>query len=649
EEGPETRVFLGSSIVSGTARALVTGTGPRTAFGSIVARLAVRAPETEFDRGTRRFGYLIMETVFALVIFVFLANAMMKRDLLESLLFAVALAVGLTPEFLPVITAVTLGQGAVKLAKLGVVVKHLSAMQNFGSIDVLCSDKTGTLTSGEMAWRKAVDPMGQASDSVFRLGYISSAFETGIRSPLDQAILAAKKIDTSRCRKLDEVPFDFERRRLSVVVEEEGKAVLITKGAPEGIFAICSRFRSGGEELALSVEMRASCEAIYKGFSENGMRVLAVASRSLSSAASPVTKSDEVDLTLEGFLAFFDPPLEHAGQVIRNFRRDGVKVKILTGDNELVARHVCQDIGIDSGKIIFGQDIEHMTDSALAHVAEANDVFARVSPAHKNRIILALKSRKHVVGFMGDGINDAPSLHAADVGISFSTAVDVARETADIVLLKRDLRVLHQGILEGRKAFGNVMKYLLMGTSSNFGNMFSMAAASIFLPFLPMLPVQILLNNFLYDLAQITIPTDHVDKEFIRKPRHWDISLVGKFMLFIGPISSVYDLLTFYVLLRVFRAPEALFHTGWFVESLITQTVVIFSIRTFGSPFKSRPSGFLAATVLGVTLVGMLLPISPFAKALGFVPLPVTFFAFLGVVTVTYLSLVELVKRHLMK
>lgn len=648
-ETADAKVYLGSSVVSGTARALVTETGPRTAYGSIVARLADRAPETEFDRGARHFGLLIMQTVFGLVIFVFLANAMLHRDLLESLLFAVALAVGLTPEFLPVISAVTLGRGAVRLAELGVVVKHLSAMQNFGSIDILCSDKTGTLTSGEMGWRSSVDPLGNPSEAVFRLGYINSFFETGIRSPLEQAILAAKTVDMSQYRKLDEVPFDFERRRLSVAVGEEGRAFLITKGSPEGILGVCSRFRGGRAEEPLTPEMRSRCEEIYKQLSETGVRVLAVATRALPPGENPVTKSDERDLVLEGFLGFFDPPLAHIAQVVRSFREDGVRVKVLTGDSDLVARHVCHEIGINAKNIILGQEIERMSDSALAHVAETCDVFARITPAHKNRIILALKSRKHVVGYMGDGINDAPSLRAADVGISFSSAVDVARETADIILLKRDLRVLHQGILEGRKAFGNVMKYLLMGTSSNFGNMFSMAIASLVLPFLPMLPAQILLNNFLYDLAQITIPTDRVDDAYVRKPRHWDISIIGKFMVFIGPLSSIYDFLTFYVLLKFFRASEHFFQTGWFVESLVTQTLVIFSIRTFGSPFKSRPSNLLAATVACVVLIGLLLPVSPFAKLLGFVPLPAVFFLYLAGLTVTYLFLVEKVKRRLMR
>jgi P-type Mg2+ transporter len=640
-------VFLGTSVVSGTATGMVTATGPATAFGDIAARLAAKPPETEFERGTKQFGYLIMKTIIFLVFFVVLVSIVMRHNPLESILFALALAVGLTPEFLPMITTVTLGRGALHMARQKVIVKHLEAIQNFGSMDVLCSDKTGTLTSGEMTLNQHVDALGNPSDRVLLLGYINSAFESGVKNPINVAILKHDPLDISAYTKVDEIPFDFERRRLSVVAEAKGECLLITKGAPEGVLTCCSRFETNGQTQPLDNDARARCQAVYDGLSATGFRVLAVASRTL-----PQQKvcriDDEKDLVLSGFLAFSDPPLVDAAESLEALRRDGVRVKILTGDSELVAQHVCSEVGLDSKHIVLGGELDRLSDSALAAVAEKTIVFARVSPAQKHRIILSLKARGHVVGYLGDGINDAPSLHSADVGISVSTAVDVAKEAADIILLERSLRVLHQGILEGRKAFGNVMKYLLMGTSSNFGNMFSMAAAAMFLPFLPMLPTQILLNNFLYDLAQITIPTDNVDATYIDKPRRWDIKLIRDFMIYIGPISSIYDFLTFYALLKIFHASEALFHTGWFVESLATQTLVLFIIRTAGNPFRSRPSLPLAITTVLIVVVGIALPISPLARVFGFTPVPAMFFLFLAGAVVTYLLLVELVKRRLM-
>jgi P-type Mg2+ transporter len=641
-------VFLGTSVVSGTATALVVATGPATAFGDIAARLAMRPPETEFERGTRQFALFITRTVFFLVLFVLLASALLHRAFLESLLFAVALAVGLTPEFLPMISAVTLSRGAAHMARQKVIVKHLEAIENFGSMDILCSDKTGTLTSGDMVLDRSLDPFGQVSERPFTLACINSSHQTGIKSPLDAAILKHGGAVINEYRKIDEIPFDFERRRLSVVVENSGGRLLVTKGAPEGVIACCTAYEVGDRRGVLDEAQRARCEATYRELSAQGSRVLAIAY-----AATPLQAvygtHDECDLVLAGFVSFFDPPMEGVAEAIRALRRDGVVVKILTGDSELVAQHVCGQVGLDSVRIVGGDEIERMTDSALAAVAEHTTVFARVSPSHKTRIILALKSRNHVVGFLGDGINDAPSLHTADVGVSVATAVDVAKDAADIILLERDLGVLHAGILEGRRAFGNVMKYLLMGTSSNFGNMFSMAGAFLFLPFLPMLPTQILLNNFLYDLAQITIPTDNVDDAFIEIPQRWNIGIIQRFMMVIGPISSIYDFLTFGVLLWIFRASEALFQTGWFVESLATQTLVLFVIRTVGTPWRSRPSLPLAMTTVLVVLIGVMLPFTPLAATLGFVPLPGAYFAFLGGVTLTYLVLVEVVKRRLMR
>ncbi len=642
-------VFLGTSVVSGTALAEVKATGRATQFGDIAARLAAKPPQTEFERGLQQFGLLITRTVFFLVLFVVVVNLAFHRNALDSFLFAIALAVGLTPEFLPMITTVTLARGAVRIARHHVIVKNLAAIQNFGSIDVLCSDKTGTLTSGEMTLDQNVDPLGKPSERVVDLAYLDCLYSTGAKgaNPLDAAILRCDRPARPDCSKLDEIPFDFERRRHSVVVQCGQERQLITKGAPEGVLAVCSKYHVDGSEHVLDAEMRTKCDEAQRRLCANGYRVLAVAVRSVEPQAA-YRLADEKDMVLAGFLAFIDPPLADAAEAVRALRRDGVDLKILTGDNELVARHVCTQVGIEVRRIVLGSEMERMSDAALAHRAEETTIFARVSPAQKNRIILALKARRHVVGYMGDGINDAPSLHAADVGISVAGGVEVARDAAEIILLRPGLDVLHAGVIEGRKAFGNVMKYLLMGTSSNFGNMFSMAVASVFLKFLPMLPTQILLNNFLYDLAQVTIPTDNVDPDFSRKPRRWDLKLIRDFMLFIGPISSIYDFLTFYVLLRIFRASEMEFHTGWFVESLATQTLVLFVIRTAGNPLRSRPSVALAVTTVAVVAIGILLPFTPLAVPLGFTPLPWGFFAFLGGATVTYLALVEVVKRRLM-
>lgn len=655
------KVFLGTSVVSGNGLALVIATGKATSFGEIATRLATKPPETEFERGTRQFGLLIMKTTILLVLFVLLVSVVLHHNRLESLLFAVALAVGLTPEFLPMITTVTLGQGAVHMAHKKVIVKHLEAIQNFGSIDVLCSDKTGTLTSGEMSLDQHVDPFGTPSERVFLLAYLNSLHETGVSNPLDQAIKESRSRDPLDAavqkhdhpdihtyRKLDEVPFDFERRRVSIVVTNGNERLLITKGAPESVLAVCSHYELNGQQNRLDVDARTRAEATYSGFCAKGLRILAVAYAAVPEK-NVYGPGDESELVLAGFLTFADPPLESARLALQALKRDGVEVKILTGDNELVTRHICSQVGLADGRIILGTEVERMTDPALAHAAEQTSVFARVSPSQKNRIILALKHRSHVVGYLGDGINDAPSLHAADVGISVSTAVDVAKDAADFILLERSLDVLHDGIIEGRKSFGNVMKYLLMGTSSNFGNMFSMAVASLLLPFLPMLPTQILLNNFLYDLAQITIPTDHVDQTFIHKPQRWNVQMIRDFMIYIGPISSIYDFLTFFALLKVFHASEQLFHAGWFVESLATQTLVIFVIRTAGNPLRSRPSLPLMVTTLLVVLVGIALPFTRLGEILGFDPLPAGFLVFMFFATATYLLLVHQVKRRLMR
>ena len=653
-------VFMGASVVSGNAIAEITATGPRTMFGEVAHALARRRPPSDFESGIARFGTLILKTVLFLVLFVFVVAAALHRDPFQSLLFAVALAVGLTPEFLPMITTVTLTRGALRMAKEKVIVKNLAAIQNFGSIDILCSDKTGTLTTGEMTLEVHVDPRGAPSERPLLLAYVNSFFESGVENPLDTAVLVKAKLnpldaavlrhdhpDISGFEKVDEVPFDFERRRVSVVVARGGERLLVTKGAPEHVISIASTYEVDGRVLPLDETSRAQATATFEKLGAEGLRVLAVAYARLSIRTS-YAKEDERDLTLAGYVAFVDPPREDAREVLAALRKEGIHVKILTGDSELVAAHICVRVGIRSGHILLGRDLDTLSDPALGLRAERAHVFARVSPAQKNRILRALKSRGHVTGFLGDGINDAPSLRAADVGISVSGAVDVAKEAADIILLEPDLKVLLAGVVEGRRAFGNVMKYLLMGTSSNFGNMFSMAGAALFLPFLPMLPTQILLNNFLYDLAQITIPSDNVDPSFVRKPRPLNIDLVRRFMLGIGPVSSLYDFLTFFVLLKLFHATEAQFHTGWFVESLATQTLVIFVIRTAKNPFKSRPSRPLVLTSLAIVAIGLILPFIPLGNWLGFVPLPASYFAFLAAATATYLFLVNVVKRALL-
>ncbi len=640
-------LFLGTSIVSGTASAVVLATGRATAFGDIVARLAARPDETEFDRGMRRFGMLILQTVTFLVLFILVVNVALGRNALESILFSVALAVGLTPEFLPMITTVTLAKGALRMAREKVIVKHLAAIQNLGSIDILCSDKTGTLTAGTMSLDASLDPRGSPSQRALVLGRLNSEFESGIRSPLDTAILEGAGL-ADGYRKTDEVPFDFERRRLSVVLEHGDAFMLVTKGAPEGVLDACSSYEVDGDVRVLDVDTRSRSLATFRELSSRGFRVLAVACRAVAQGTG-FHASDERELTFVGFLTFADHLLDGVQASIADLNRDGVQIKIVTGDNELVTRYICGQCGIDAGRIVLGSELDHLDEPALAHLAEQTAVFARVSPGQKHRIIQALKAGGHVVGFMGDGINDAPSLHAADVGISVAGAVDIAREASDIILLERRLDVLHAGIIAGRSSFGNVLKYLLMGTSSNFGNMFSMAGATLLLPFLPMLPTQILLNNFLYDLAQITIPTDNVDPIHIRRPQRWDIGLIRRFMIIMGPLSSIYDFLTFFALLHWFHFGEAGFHTGWFLESLATQTLVLFVIRTMGRPWSNRPSLPLAITTVLVVVIGGVLPFTPVASALGLVPLPLSYFAFVAVVVVTYLGLVEIVKHRVIR
>jgi Mg2+-importing ATPase len=643
----ENGVFMGSSVVSGAATMRVLATGAATELGKIAASLSRQPPPSAFERGTRHFGMLIMRLTMLLVLFTLLVNLAFQRPLLESFLFAVALAVGLTPELLPMVVSVTLARGAQRMAAKKVIVKRLAAIQDMGSMDVLATDKTGTLTEARIRLERHIDASGAASQRVLELAYLNSFFESGLKSPLDEAILAHGEIDVSGWRKIDEVPFDFERRRVSVLAEKDGRRILAVKGAPEDILALCTTWETpAGTVAALDDATRARIVALFETLGDEGFRALAIAWRAVAPDHPHAVVTDETELTFAGFAAFLDPPKASAATAMAHLAASGVAVKILTGDNERVTRHVCQTLAIPVSGVLTGRDIAHMDDAALrARVDEVN-LFCRVNPAQKNRILLALKARGHAVGYLGDGINDAPSLQTADIGISVDGAVDVAREAADLVLLEHDLDVLHDGILEGRRTFGNVMKYIMMATSSNFGNMFSMAAATLFLPFLPMLPMQILLNNLLYDVSEIPLPLDNVDAEDLARPRQWDMRFIRNFMVSIGPISSLFDFLTFYLLIAVFDANAVLFRSGWFVESIATQVLVIFVIRTRRNPLRSRPHPWLAITSLAVVALAIALPFSPLAPALGFTPLPGGFFAVLGALIGAYLLLVEIAKRR---
>lgn len=635
-------VFMGSSVVSGSAQVQIGRTGSETALGQIAVSLAEQAPPTAFEIGTRHFGMLIMRLTLMLVLFTLLVNVALHRSLLDSFLFAIALAVGLTPELLPMVVSVTLTRGALRMATLKVIVKRPSAIQDMGAMDVLCTDKTGTLTEARIHLERHVDANGLDNEHVLALAYLNSYFESGLKSPMDDAILAHEDIDVSDWKKIDEVPFDFERRRVSVLVERANARRLVVKGAPEDVMRLCTHYQSGdGDTVPLDNEAKLRIEQLFDQLGQEGFRVLGIAWRDVPIEHPHAVVSDESELVFAGFAAFLDPPKASAGHALQAMATSGVAVKIVTGDNELVTRHVCNQLGVAIEGILTGTEIAAMNDDALRARVESVNLFCRVNPSQKNRIILALKARGHVVGYLGDGINDAPSLHTADVGISVEGAVDVAKQAAAMILLENDLMVLHQGMLEGRRTFGNVMKYIMMATSSNFGNMFSMAAATLFLPFLPMLPLQILLNNLLYDISEITLPMDNVDPEDLASPRRWDMSFIRNFMLTIGPISSLFDFLTFYGLILLFNANEPLFRTGWFVESIATQVLVIFVIRTRRNPLYSQPNRWLVLTSLVVVFTAMALPFTALAPYLGFVPLPLTFLGLLLALLLAYLLMVE--------
>lgn len=638
--------FMGSTVISGSARMRITRTGQRTALGQIAGSLEKKPPPTAFEHGIRQFGMLIMRLTFLLVLFTLLVNLVLHRPLLESFLFAVALAVGLTPELLPMMISVTLTRGALRMAALKVIVKRPSAIQDMGAMDILCTDKTGTLTEAKIRLERHVNALGQETQRVLELAYLNSYFESGLKSPLDDAILQHHEVAVPGWQKIDEVPFDFERRRVSVLIQQQDMRMLAVKGAPEDILNLCTHYEDAtGVIVSLDETVLTSINQLLDQLGNDGFRVLGIAWRKVAPDHPHAVVTDESELVFAGFAAFLDPPKISSGPVLAALQASGVQVKILTGDNELVTRHVCGQLNLPVTGVLTGKEIEAMHDDALCVRAEEVNLFCRVNPAQKNRVLLALKARKHVVGYLGDGINDAPSLHTADIGISVDGAVDVAKQAAAMIMLEHDLKVLHAGVMEGRRTFGNVMKYIMMATSSNFGNMFSMAVSTLFLPFLPLLPLQILLNNLLYDLSEVTLPMDNVDQEDLARPHQWDMNFIRNFMMTVGPISSVFDFVTFYLLIAVLDANETLFRTGWFVESIATQVLVIFIIRTRRNPFRSHPNRWLATTSLSVVALAMLLPVSPMAHYLGFTALPPLFFGLLAGLIVVYLLTVEYCKQ----
>ncbi|HUJ48359.1 MAG TPA: magnesium-translocating P-type ATPase [Rhizomicrobium sp.] len=643
---PTNAICMGSSVISGTAIALVRRTGRATQLGAIAGSLRVE-PETAFTIGIRRFGYLIIRLTILLVLFVILVNLLFHRPVVESFFFALALAVGLTPELLPMIMSVTLAHGAIRLAEKQVIVKRPSAIHDLGSMDVLCCDKTGTLTEAKIELVRAVGIDGAENPHALRLARINAAFETGLKSPLDLAILQGGARDADAYRKIDEVPFDFERRRVSVLVETERARFLIVKGAPEDVLLLSSRYESGGGIAELDGGNRSKAASLLVDFGKEGLRALGVAWREVEADREHAGITDETNLIFAGFALFLDPPKESAKAALDALEALGVTVKIITGDNEHIARHVCESLGMPVLGLLMGAEIDHLPDEALPPRVENANLFCRVTPMQKARIIRALRRRGHVVGYLGDGINDAPSINAADAGISVDSAVDVAKGAASLVLLQKDLGVLVDGVKEGRRTFANILKYIVMGTSSNFGNMFSMAGAVLILPFLPMLPIQILLNNLLYDISEIAIPLDRVDDEFIARPHRWNMQFVRNVMLILGPISSLFDFMTFGILLQVFRASEVTFHTAWFLESLMTQVLVIFIIRTTGSPVRSRPAPLLTATCLTVLAAALVLPYTPPGAWFGFVPLAPRLLLSLLAITCCYLLAVQAVKYGL--
>lgn len=637
-------LFMGTHVISGAGEAIVIHTGKQTEFGQVSERLQLRSPETEFERGIRRFGYFLMEVTLMLVIAIFAINVYLARPALDAFLFSLALAVGLTPQLLPAIISVNLSHGAQRMARQQVIVKRLASIENFGSMNVLCSDKTGTLTEGVVQIQAALNIDGQDCDEVFFYAYLNAFYETGYVNPIDEAIRNHRYWDLSGYQKLDECPYDFIRKRLSILVQKDNRSILVTKGSLQTVLAVCSSVRTSAGEIADLSPLKASLLQRYETFGSQGFRTLGIAYRDLATA-SQISKDDEAEMTFLGFLVLADPPKDGIVDTIRNLEDLGVSLKIITGDNQRVALTIGQQMGFTHPKILTGSDLHKISDVALLKQVNDVNIFAEVEPNQKEQIILALKKAGNVVGYLGDGINDASALHAADVGISVNSAVDVAKEAADIVLLEKDLSVLVQGVKEGRVTFANTLKYVFMATSANFGNMFSMAGASIFLSFLPLLPKQILLTNLLTDLPEMTIATDNVDRDMVNKPRRWNIQFIRNFMLVFGLISSVFDYLTFGALLLILHATPDQFRTGWYMESVISASLIVLVIRTRKPFFKSQPGIYLLiATVLigGITL---LLPFTPLANPFGFQPLPVSFLLLLGVILVIYIATADIAKQ----
>jgi len=643
-------VFLGASVRSGTAKVLAVKTGRRTEFGAIAARLRTRPPETDFARGVRQFGYLLIRAMVVIVLFVLTVNLLLDRPVIESLLFAVALAVGLSPELLPAIVSVTLSAGARAMGRRGVIIRRLDAIENLGSMDILCTDKTGTLTEGAIVLHDALDEGNRPSADVRRLAFLNAAFETGIENPLDAAIVAAGEsagLTTHGFAKIDEIPYDFLRRRLTIVVVEDGapaQHLIVTKGAFSNVLDTCSSLERAAVDIPLTPELRAKLETVFQAKGAEGFRVLAVATRKVG-AKERYGHDDEQDMTFRGFLVFYDPPKADAKGAIHDLGQLGIRIKVISGDNRYVTAHLAEAVGLNSKSMLTGEDLAKLKDEALWHLAPRTDLFVEIDPQQKERIVRALQRTGHSVGYLGDGINDAPALHAADVGISVVEAVDVARESADIILLSRDLDVLRSGVEDGRRTFANTLKYISITTSANFGNMVSMALATPLLPFLPLAAKQILLNNFLSDVPSIAISSDNVDPDRVSRPQRWNIKDIQRFMIIFGLISSVFDLLTFAVLLLVFHAGEATFQTSWFVISLLTELAVVLVLRTHWPALRSKPSRLLLWSTLATAVATLAIPfLGPLSSAFGFVPLSALQMGAVVVIVAGYIAATELAK-----
>lgn len=640
EKPKGSEVFLGSGVVTGRSIIEVVNTGAKTKFYNIVALLSKKEQPNEFERGIKKFSILITRLVIAMTAIVFLINAVLKHDIIESLIFSLALAVGLTPELLPMIIALNVSKSSIKMSKMGVIVKKLSAIESFGSMDILCTDKTGTLTEDRIALVRCVDINNADSGEVFKMAYLTSHFHTGTKSPLDVAIIQYRELHDEQYVKFDEIPFDFERRRNSIVVQFENKHILISKGAPEQMLEITT----------LNSEQKTQAMALFTELSTSGYRILAVATKEITQQRERYNCEDEKSLEFKGFIAFIDPPKQDVKEVLAELVQRGISIKIITGDHGIIAEKVATEVGFTSIKMLESATIDNLSDEVLALKAEETNIFARVTPVQKNRIIEALKSRGHVVGYMGDGINDAPSLRTADVGISVNNAIDVAKEAADIILVNKSLKHLINGVVEGRRTFANTTKYITMSISSNFGNMFSMTGASIFLPFLPMLPAQLLLNNFLYESSQFALTFDNVDEEVLNKPKPWDLGFIKKFMLVFGSISSVFDFVTFFVLYKLFALTGSSFQTGWFIESFATQTLVIFIIRTRKSIFKGKwAHPIVTIASIGAVIVAWYIALGSIGSIFGFTAIPYTYVIAISLIAMVYLISVEIAKKYFYK